>query len=180
MSLRSDLAPKVSKFSYDHQDLDDQAWRDVDPWIRYKFLTSYHSRRAWVNPVLMARYERLLGKLESLDLKKSGMATHKLMAHGFPTFLRLVGEKEGGTIPGDRVFLYRWRARRLLNKWKPFLLRDARRFRWCYYYTEGILTLKWGTVWNGRELTDEELWQEIVGLDRPGERSYNRMGDWRT
>lgn len=100
----SDIAPKLSGYSYDHLPQEDQAWRDVDSRTRDEFLASDHPRRAFFSTVLMHRFDRLLKELESLDL---------------------------------------------------------------------------GTMWEGRKLTKEELWQEIVGLARPGERSYSRLKDWR-
>ncbi|KAF6752710.1 hypothetical protein DFP72DRAFT_1133135 [Ephemerocybe angulata] len=159
--IRSDIAPKLSGYSYDHSPQEDQAWRDVDSQIRDEFLANDHPRRAFFSTALMQRFDRLLRELESLDLENIDMGTHKLMAHGFPTFLRLLGEKKAGSIPGDNVWGFRRRARQLLDRWKPFLLYDARRFRWCYYLG-GILAFRFGTFWGGRRLSEEKLFQEIA------------------
>lgn len=49
-----------------------------------------------------------------------------------------------GTVPGDRVFRFRSRARKLNKKWKPFILRDIRStpYRWSYS-GESIVTLRY-------------------------------------
>lgn len=178
-----DLSPTLSDVSFDRDELEEQAWAQdtLDGWwVRHMFLRPLHHRSDSFSPTLIKKFERAIRDMEGIDLEKACVGTHKLMCHGFPTLLRLVNEMEGGVIPGDRLLRFRARAGRLLEKWKPYLLRDARRYRWCRY-PGGTMSLKWnGTLDSGRELTEGELWDDVVGVERPTARTYHIMRDWRS
>ncbi|KAF6748602.1 hypothetical protein DFP72DRAFT_916418 [Ephemerocybe angulata] len=180
-TMLQDLPSRVGNASFDDHVLGKQAWTETNVWIRFLFTTRYHSMKDWVNPWLFKKFDRLMRDLEEyIDLKDGAMGTHKLMAYGLPTFLRIVGEMGGGTIPGDRIFHFRSRAKKLLATWRPLLLRDARRYRWCHY-TRGAVSLKWGVRGMGREMTEEELWNEVVGIEaEPKARNYPLLTNWRS
>ncbi|KAF6748601.1 hypothetical protein DFP72DRAFT_916413 [Ephemerocybe angulata] len=144
LTLLYNLSPTVGDVCFDGEDMAKQAWKDTDAWARYMIMTPYHSLGDWFNPKLMLTFQRLMRNLESLGLKGGDLGTHKLMAYGIPSFLHALGLMKTGSVPGDRLFHFRYRAKKLLKRWKPFLLRDARRYRWCHY-ARGTACLKWGT-----------------------------------
>ncbi|KAF6748605.1 hypothetical protein DFP72DRAFT_916430 [Ephemerocybe angulata] len=147
----------------------------IDYWTRYMLTAHYRSRKDWFNPKVVVKFERFMRRLEAVNLK-GDVETHTLMAYGMPTFLRELEEMEGGKIPGDRVFRFRSRAKRLLAKWKPFLLRDARKYRWCHY-SDGTARMRWDT--GDCEFNDEEIWDDVIGLEPPRSRRYYELREWR-
>ncbi|RXW21272.1 hypothetical protein EST38_g4587 [Candolleomyces aberdarensis] len=72
--------------------------------------------------------------MENLDLEKYRDVT-VLARRNIPSQLRCVQKMDSSSIPGDEVFDFRSRAEKLLNKWKPFILRDvlASPYLWKYH-----------------------------------------------
>ncbi|TEB29372.1 hypothetical protein FA13DRAFT_1734562 [Coprinellus micaceus] len=107
---------------------------------------SWLYRRRNYNPIFLAKMEGVIRGLESLNFKKRD--TEVLLRHGLPSVMHRIGhyrDPHGARpLPADIVLLFRARARRLVRKWKPFVLRDAHtaKYRWCYY-GGGVVSLKW-------------------------------------
>ncbi|KAJ2926905.1 hypothetical protein H1R20_g10169, partial [Candolleomyces eurysporus] len=64
--------------------------------------------------------------MENLDLEKY-QDVAILGRRSIPHLLHSVSQLFPNTIPGDNVFEFRFRAKKLLYKWKPFILRDVLR-----------------------------------------------------
>ncbi|RXW21266.1 hypothetical protein EST38_g4592 [Candolleomyces aberdarensis] len=61
--------------------------------------------------------------MENLDLEKYRNVAI-LGRRSIPSLLCRVSQKPRNIIPGDKVFEFRCRAKKLLDKWKPFIMRD--------------------------------------------------------
>lgn len=117
-------------------------------------------RRRHYNPLYLAKMDRVMRRLESLEVKKCHTEaimvrsssslivtpTEKptVQRYSLPSLMNRIGQWGGERLPADVILRFRARARKLVAKWKPFVLRDVRAadYRWCCY-GGGIASLKW-------------------------------------
>ncbi|KAF6748585.1 hypothetical protein DFP72DRAFT_1049537 [Ephemerocybe angulata] len=85
------------------------------------------------NLSLHAKMHKLMSQLERIDLRTNN--SNVLMRRGIPSLLHSVAISPAGSVPGDRIFKFRQRAKALCDKWKPFLVRDIRSFPYRWIYT---------------------------------------------
>ncbi|TEB05133.1 hypothetical protein FA13DRAFT_1274130 [Coprinellus micaceus] len=131
----------------------------------------WHRRRAYFNPRLHLEMNKFLSQLEDLDLEKHD--TRPFMRRGIPYLLRSTSNRSAGRIPGDRVFRFRSRASKLCEKWKPYLLRDAEPYYWCFY-GEATASMRWKPSDCSEDTSETEdiskesrLWKDISGKTEP-------------
>ncbi|KAF5340272.1 hypothetical protein D9611_007765 [Ephemerocybe angulata] len=104
----------------------------------------------------------VMEELECLDF--SNQDSRIISRWGVVNFLSTITKtKASGIAVDNKRYRFRGRAKELIRKWRPFLLRDHRscRYRW-YYRSELCSTLKYvsSTVLE----SDDELWNSIAGI----------------
>ncbi|KAJ2926906.1 hypothetical protein H1R20_g10168, partial [Candolleomyces eurysporus] len=93
----------------------------------YRFIfRGMHNARDHADTNLHRELDQEMRTMENLDLQKY-QDVAILGRRSIPHLLCCIGQILPNTIPGDDVFEFRSRAKKLLDKWKPFILRDVLR-----------------------------------------------------
>ncbi|KAJ2930677.1 hypothetical protein H1R20_g6418, partial [Candolleomyces eurysporus] len=119
---------------------------------------------------LRTKLVRHMRELEGAKLTEGSSLV--LMRRGLPYLLHRLKEMPSGRVLGDRVFHFRSRGGALLEKWKPFLLKDIRSFpyRWSHC-ANGVAFLRR----NMKEEEDDNIWKDIIGVSRDSRMPYDMM-----
>ncbi|KAJ2921042.1 hypothetical protein H1R20_g16055, partial [Candolleomyces eurysporus] len=118
------------------------------------------------NPDVHTELDRQIRKMESIDLE-SYPNTLVFARRNIPHFLEEIRTMNAGRIPGDDIFDFRGRVGKLSDKWKPFILRDARKSPYSWRYTANVaanLTCHTPTEIHAdqEEDEDERVWARII------------------
>ncbi|TEB28949.1 hypothetical protein FA13DRAFT_1793446 [Coprinellus micaceus] len=144
----------------------DKMFNDAGRLALHEHLQGRSSESSWqaayYSPAFVVNMDLFMRTLEGRKVNKTN--TMPLLRYGYLGALHNLSQEAPGVIVGDRVFRFRTRARKLLSKWKPSILRDTRRFghRWCQY-NEGDLSLKW----NKASESDADIWKDILTTRKP-------------
>ncbi|RXW17288.1 hypothetical protein EST38_g8564 [Candolleomyces aberdarensis] len=108
--------------------------------------------------------------MENLDLGKY-QDVAILGRRNIPYLLRCVGQMPYELIPGDDVFKFRSRAKKLLDKWKPSILRDSLASPYIWRYGRGASTSRMFCHRSIDETANEEnaekIWKYLIGQYTP-------------
>ncbi|RXW22188.1 hypothetical protein EST38_g3658 [Candolleomyces aberdarensis] len=101
-----------------------------------------------------------MNKMEAIDLSRYSNIEVLIRKNVPYLFHKISKDDTPGAIPGDRLFQLQPRARKLCEKWKPFLLRDAPRspFYWTLTEDNKCALLRY----QPKTLGEDELWNYIL------------------
>ncbi|KAF5337027.1 hypothetical protein D9611_002961 [Ephemerocybe angulata] len=154
-----DTYEHTSPFDIEYKSLASKARR----YLNTKFFMQGEARAIdHANLGLHAKMHKLMSQLERIDLRTNN--SNVLMRRGIPSLLHSVAISPAGSIPGDRIFRFRQRAKALCDKWKPFMVRDVRSFpyRWIYT-TPGEAILRYYDPSNDAAQDVDKIVEEYLG-----------------
>ncbi|KAJ2926911.1 hypothetical protein H1R20_g10161, partial [Candolleomyces eurysporus] len=134
--------------------------------LRNKFNRDWlDHRRDRADASLHRELDHEMRTVENLDLEKYRDVT-VLAQRNIPYLLRCIGQMSSNLIPGDDVFEFRSRAKKLLDKWKPFILRDtlASPYTWRYHGSGWARLVCRAPLDNtANKENAEKVWEDLAG-----------------
>ncbi|KAF5335519.1 hypothetical protein D9611_012120 [Ephemerocybe angulata] len=115
--------------------------------------------------------DRIIQELESVSFEKLNSTI--FARRNIPYLLTQVSQMTSGNqLPlGDRLLRFQSRTKKLLNKWKPYLLRDVRAspYVWRYWYGirgGGFILMEWWNIEESECQTEEDrLWESMTAFE---------------
>ncbi|KAJ2917191.1 hypothetical protein MD484_g3261, partial [Candolleomyces efflorescens] len=135
-------------------------------FLQYSFILWYTPQQhalACTDTVLQEELDRAMCKLESMNLAHRANSL-ALVRKNILQLLHELNQLEAGVIPGDDRFAFRVRAGEVCQKWKPFILRDARATQYAWRYVDHSLSI---LTCRPVDEDEEKTWKDIISRCNP-------------